>query len=128
MRETEFSLKCNKTSQKIILGRCCCWRPGLAENDRHHECEQLPARHLFPWSSRFRRIYRSCRASVLSGVKAIGAVLTLAQWQAQLIIPVAVKNRYSVNPHKGSDFTRLFSHCGLFLFAKSDNVTPRFYF
>lgn len=29
MRENGFSLKCNKTSQKIILGRCCCWRPGL---------------------------------------------------------------------------------------------------
>lgn len=29
--KTEFSLKCNKTSQKIILGRCCCWRPGLRE-------------------------------------------------------------------------------------------------
>lgn len=29
----------------------------LAENERHTECEQLLARHLFPWSSRFLDVF-----------------------------------------------------------------------
>lgn len=71
--KTEFSLKCSKTSQKIILGRCCYWRLWLAENDRHHECEQLGTASVSVVVPLSGRIYRSCRASVLSGVGATGA-------------------------------------------------------
>ncbi len=58
MLKTEFSLKCNKTSQKIILGRCCCWRP-LAENDRHHECANNSPAASVSVVVPLRRIYRS---------------------------------------------------------------------
>ncbi|EGZ3833005.1 Tat proofreading chaperone DmsD [Salmonella enterica subsp. enterica serovar Bovismorbificans] len=63
----------------------------LAENDRHHECEQLLAWHLFPWSSRFLDVFIDHAGHPFYQALGQLARLTLAQWQAQLIIPVAVK-------------------------------------
>lgn len=49
------------------------------------------ARHLFPWSSRFLDVFIDHAGHPFYQALGQLARLTLAQWQAQLIIPVAVK-------------------------------------
>ncbi|HBD6433788.1 Tat proofreading chaperone DmsD [Shigella flexneri] len=66
-------------------------RQWLAENGRQTECEELLAWHLFPWSTRFLDVF--IEKAEHPFYRALGelARLTLAQWQSQLLIPVAVK-------------------------------------
>ncbi len=73
MRENGIQFEMQQNEPEDHFGSLLLLAAWLAENDRHHECEQLLAWHLFPWSSLSGRIYRSCRASVLSGVGATGA-------------------------------------------------------
>ncbi|MGS9059238.1 Tat proofreading chaperone DmsD, partial [Salmonella enterica subsp. enterica serovar Infantis] len=67
----------------------------VAENDGLLVCEQLLDLHLFPWSSRFLDVFIDHSGHPFYQALGQLALLTLAQWQAQLIIPVAVKPLFS---------------------------------
>ncbi|VDZ94175.1 Anaerobic dimethyl sulfoxide reductasechaperone DmsD [Salmonella enterica subsp. enterica] len=100
----------------------------LAENDRHHECEQLLAWHLFPWSSRFLDVFIDHAGHPFYQALGQLARLTLAQWQAQLIIPRRCKTVIPLIPTKGRILPAFSPIAAYFYLQKSDNVTPRFYF
>ncbi|MGM5391175.1 Tat proofreading chaperone DmsD [Salmonella enterica] len=91
MRENGIQFEMQQNEPEDHFGSLLLLAAGLAENDRHHECEQLLAWHLFPWSSRFLDVFIDHAGHPF--YQALGQLtrLTLAQWQAQLIIPVAVK-------------------------------------
>ena len=99
---TAFQTQCEETHaqawQRLFVGPwadnfgslllMAAW---LAENGRQTECEELLAWHLFPWSTRFLDVF--IEKAEHPFYRALGelARLTLAQWQSQLLIPVAVK-------------------------------------
>ncbi|MBP1520851.1 Tat proofreading chaperone DmsD [Salmonella enterica subsp. enterica serovar Worthington] len=90
MRENGIQFEMQQNEPEDHFGSLLLLAARLAENDRHHECEQL-GRHLFPWSSRFLDVFIDHAGHPFYQALGQLARLTLAQWQAQLIIPVAVK-------------------------------------
>lgn len=91
MRENGIQFEMQQNEPEDHFGSLLLLAAWLAENDRHHECEQLLAWHLFPWSSRFLDVFIDHAGHPFYQALGQLARLTLAQWQAQLIIPVAVK-------------------------------------
>ncbi|EAA4825313.1 TPA: Tat proofreading chaperone DmsD [Salmonella enterica subsp. enterica serovar Typhimurium] len=91
MRENGIQFEMQQNEPEDHFGSLLLLAAWLAENDRHHECEQLLVWHLFPWSSRFLDVFIDHAGHPFYQALGQLARLTLAQWQAQLIIPVAVK-------------------------------------
>lgn len=91
MRENGIQFVMQQNEPEDHFGSLLLLAAWLAENGRHHECEQLLAWHLFPWSSRFLDVFIDHAGHPFYQALGQLARLTLAQWQAQLIIPVAVK-------------------------------------
>ncbi|WP_183049004.1 Tat proofreading chaperone DmsD, partial [Salmonella enterica] len=91
MRENGIQFEMQQNEPEDHFGSLLLLAAWLAENDRHHECEQLLSWHLFPWSSRFLDVFIDHAGHPFYQALGQLARLTLAQWQAQLIIPVAVK-------------------------------------
>ncbi len=91
MRENGIQFEMQQNEPEDHFGSLLLLAAWLAENDRHHECEQLLAWHLFPLSSRFLDVFIDHAGHPFYQALGQLARLTLAQWQAQLIIPVAVK-------------------------------------
>lgn len=91
MRENGIQFEMQQNEPEDHFGSLLLLAAWLAENGRHHECEQLLAWHLFPWSSRFLDVFIDHAGHPFYQALGQLARLTLAQWQAQLIIPVAVK-------------------------------------
>ncbi|ECI5353467.1 Tat proofreading chaperone DmsD [Salmonella enterica subsp. enterica] len=91
MRENGIQFEMQQNEPEDHFGSLLLLAAWLAENERHHECEQLLAWHLFPWSSRFLDVFIDHAGHPFYQALGQLARLTLAQWQAQLIIPVAVK-------------------------------------
>ncbi|MBS2140729.1 Tat proofreading chaperone DmsD, partial [Escherichia coli] len=85
----QFEMKQNEPEDNF--GSLLLMAAWLAENGRQTECEELLAWHLFPWSTRFLDVF--IEKAEHPFYRALGelARLTLAQWQSQLLIPVAVK-------------------------------------
>ncbi len=63
----------------------------LAENGRDTERDQLMARHLLPWSTRFLSVFVENAAHPFYTALGKLAQLTLAEWQSTLLIPIAEK-------------------------------------
>ncbi len=73
MRENGIQFEMQQNEPEDHFGSLLLLAARLAENDRHHECEQLRPASVSVVVPLSGRIYRSCRASVLSGVGATGA-------------------------------------------------------
>lgn len=91
MRENGIHFEMQQNEPEDHFGSLLLMAAWLAETGRHQECEQLLAWHLFPWSSRFLDLFIENAAQPF--YQALGELArhTLAQWQSQLLIPVAVK-------------------------------------
>ena len=91
MRDNGIQFAMQQNEPEDHFGSLLLLTAWLAENERHTECEQLLAWHLFPWSSRFLNVF--IEKADHPFYQALGelARLTLAQWQSQLLIPVADK-------------------------------------
>lgn len=94
MRDNYIHCEIEQTEPEDHFGSLLLLAAWLAESGRPQECEQLLAWHLLPWSSRFLDIFIENAAHPF--YQALGELArhTLAQWQSQLIIPVAVKTLY----------------------------------
>lgn len=90
MRDNGIQFDMQQNEPEDHFGSLLLLTARLAENGHHNACEQLLARHLLPVGPFPRSLYRESRSSVLSGPGEL-ARLTLAHWQSQLLIPVAVK-------------------------------------
>ncbi|EGE4660345.1 Tat proofreading chaperone DmsD [Salmonella bongori serovar 48:i:- str. 94-0708] len=91
MRENGIQFEVQQNEPEDHFGSLLLLAAWLAEQGRYHECEQLLAWHLFPWSSRFLDVFIDHAGHPFYQALGQLARLTLAQWQTQLIIPVAVK-------------------------------------
>ncbi len=91
MREKGIQFEMKQNEPEDNFGSLLLMAAWLAENGRQTECEELLAWHLFPWSTRFLDVF--IEKAEHPFYRALGelARLTLAQWQSQLLIPVAVK-------------------------------------
>lgn len=91
MREKGIQFEMQQNEPEDHFGSLLLMAAWLAENGRQTECEELLAWHLFPWSTRFLDVF--IEKAEHPFYRALGelARLTLAQWQSQLLIPVAVK-------------------------------------
>ncbi|STL58699.1 anaerobic dimethyl sulfoxide reductase maturation protein (twin-arginine leader-binding protein) [Escherichia coli] len=91
MREKGIQFEMKQNEPEDHFGSLLLMAAWLAENGRQTECEELLAWHLFPWSTRFLDVF--IEKAEHPFYRALGelARLTLAQWQSQLLIPVAVK-------------------------------------
>ncbi|XNM62309.1 Tat proofreading chaperone DmsD [Escherichia coli] len=91
MREKGIQFEMKQNEPENHFGSLLLMAAWLAENGRQTECEELLAWHLFPWSTRFLDVF--IEKAEHPFYRALGGLarLTLAQWQSQLLIPVAVK-------------------------------------
>ncbi|WP_336220416.1 Tat proofreading chaperone DmsD [Citrobacter amalonaticus] len=91
MRENGIHFEMQQNEPEDHFGSLLLMAAWLAETGRHQECEQLLAWHLFPWSSRFLEVFIENADHPFYQALGELARYTLAQWQSQLLIPVAVK-------------------------------------
>ncbi|MTH46092.1 Tat proofreading chaperone DmsD [Intestinirhabdus alba] len=91
MRENSIQFIVRQNEPEDHFGSLLLMAAWLAENGRHGECQQLLAWHLLPWSSRFLEVFIEHAGHPF--YQALGELArhTLAGWQSQLLIPVAVK-------------------------------------
>ncbi|WP_039058320.1 Tat proofreading chaperone DmsD [Enterobacter sp. Bisph1] len=94
MRENDIAFLSGQNEPEDHFGALLLLAAWLAEHGNHAACEQLLAWHLLPWSNRF--LDEFCHHAQHPFFTALGqlARLTLAQWQASLLIPVAQKTLY----------------------------------
>lgn len=94
MRENGIQFEMKQNEPEDNFGSLLLQAAWLAENERQTECEELLAWHLLPWSSRFLEVFIENANHPF--YRALGelARLTLSQWSAQLLIPVAEKNLF----------------------------------
>ncbi|QRG77251.1 Tat proofreading chaperone DmsD [Citrobacter sp. R56] len=91
MRDNGIQFEMQQNEPEDHFGSLLLLAAWLAENDRHTECEQLLAWHLLPWSSRFLEVFIENANHPFYQALGELAQHTLASWQSQLLIPVAVK-------------------------------------
>ncbi|HFQ8228449.1 TPA: Tat proofreading chaperone DmsD [Citrobacter freundii] len=91
MRDNGVHVEATQNEPEDHFGSLLLMAAWLAESGQHSECEQLLAWHLFPWSSRFLDIFIDNAGHPF--YRALGELArhTLAQWQSQLLTPVAEK-------------------------------------
>lgn len=91
MRDNGIQFEMQQNEPEDHFGSLLLLAAWLAENGRHTECEQLLAWHLLPWSSRFLEVFIENANHPFYQTLGELAQHTLATWQSQLLIPVAVK-------------------------------------
>lgn len=91
VRDNGIHFEMQKHEPEDHVGLLLLMAAWLAETDRHRECEQLMAWHLFPWSSRFLDVFIENAAHPFYQALGHLANLTLAKWSSCLLTPVAVK-------------------------------------
>ncbi|WEE15415.1 Tat proofreading chaperone DmsD [Citrobacter koseri] len=91
MRDNGIQFEIQQNEPEDHFGSLLLLAAWLAENGRHSECEQLLAWHLLPWSARFLSVFIEGANHPFYQAAGELAQQTLAQWQSQLLIPVAVK-------------------------------------
>ncbi|MCL6745858.1 MULTISPECIES: Tat proofreading chaperone DmsD [Kosakonia] len=91
MRDSNIAFNSGQNEPEDHFGTLLLMAAWLAEQGNHDACDQLLAWHLLPWSGRF--LGEFCDNARHPFFNALGqlARLTLAQWQSQLLIPVAQK-------------------------------------
>jgi TorA maturation chaperone TorD len=91
MRDNGIQFDMQQNEPEDHFGSLLLLTAWLAENGHHNACEQLLAWHLLPWAGRFLEVF--IEKADHPFYQALGelARLTLAHWQSQLLIPVAVK-------------------------------------
>jgi putative dimethyl sulfoxide reductase chaperone len=94
MRDNSIAFEMQQNEPEDHFGTLLLLAAWLAENGRHAECDQLLAWHLLPWSQRFLSVF--AQEANHPFYRALGqlALLTLADWQSSLLIPVAEKPLY----------------------------------
>lgn len=90
MREKGIQFEMKQNEPEDHFGSLLLMAAWLAENGRQTECEELLAWHLFRGQHVFLMFYRKAEHPFYRALGEL-ARLTLAQWQSQLLIPVAVK-------------------------------------
>ncbi len=94
MREKGIQFEMQQNEPEDHFGSLLLMAAWLAENGRQTECEELLAWHLFRGQHDF-LTFLSKKQNTLSTVHWVNWLsLTLAQWQSQLLIPVAVKSLF----------------------------------
>lgn len=94
MRENGIQFDMQQNEPEDHFGSLLLLAAWLAENAQHTLCEQLLAWHLFPWSARFLEEFITHAGHPFYEALGELAQKTLAGWQSQLLIPVAVKTLY----------------------------------
>lgn len=94
MRENGIQFDMQQNEPEDHFGSLLLLAAWLAENAQHTLCEQLLAWHLFPWSTRFLEEFVANAGHPFYEALGELAQKTLAGWQSQLLIPVAVKTLY----------------------------------
>lgn len=94
MRENGIQFEMQQNEPEDHFGSLLLLAAWLAENNQHTACEQLLAWHLFPWSTRFLDVFTEKAEHPFYAALGKLAQHTLAGWQSQLLIPVAVKTLY----------------------------------
>lgn len=94
MRENGIQFEMQQNEPEDHFGSLLLLAAWLAENGQHTACEQLLAWHVLPWSTRFLEVF--IEKADHPFYRALGelAQRTLAGWQSQLLIPVAVKTLF----------------------------------
>ncbi|EJU1462178.1 Tat proofreading chaperone DmsD [Salmonella enterica] len=86
MRENSIQFEMQQNEPEDHFGFLLLMVAWLAEQNRHNECEQLLAWHLFPWSSRFLEVFIENAGHPFYLALGKLASLTLAKWQTMLSI------------------------------------------
>ncbi|MET6677679.1 Tat proofreading chaperone DmsD [Citrobacter amalonaticus] len=94
MRDNDIHVEAEQNEPEDHFGSLLLMAAWLAENGRHSECEQLLAWHLLPWSSRFLDVFIESAGHPFYQALGELARYTLAQWQSQLLTPVAEKTLF----------------------------------
>lgn len=94
MRDNGIHVETEQNEPEDHFGSLLLMAAWLAESGRHSECEQLLAWHLFPWSFRFLDVFIENAGHPF--YQALGELArhTLAQWQSQLLRPIAEKTLF----------------------------------
>lgn len=94
MREEKILFASEQNEPEDHIGTLLLLAAWLAENERAGACEQLLAWHILPWSTRFLTVFSEQAAHPFYASLGQLARLTLADWQRQLLMPVADKPLY----------------------------------
>lgn len=94
MRDNGIHFVMQQNEPEDHFGSLLLMAAWLAEQGHHTQCAELLAWHLFPWSTRFLDVFIEQAGHPFYQAAARLARLTLAQWQAELLIPVPVKKLY----------------------------------
>lgn len=94
MRENNISFEVQQNEPADHFGTLLMLAAWLAESGRDAERDQLLAWHLLPWGQRFLTVFIEQAAHPFYTGLAQLARLTLADWQASLLIPVSDKPLY----------------------------------
>lgn len=94
MRENQIAFDVAQNEPEDHFGTLLMLAAWLVENDRQEACDQLLAWHLLPWAPRFLNEFVAKANHPFFSALAELAQNTLAQWQSQLLIPVADKKLY----------------------------------
>ena len=89
MRENNIAFEMQQNEPEDHFGTLLLLAAWLAENGREAECAQLLAWHLLPWSTRFLSVFVENAGHPFYTALGRLAQLTLADWRAGLLIPVA---------------------------------------
>ena len=91
MREKGIQFEMKQNEPEDHFGSLLLMAAWLAENGRQTELRRIAGMAPFSWSTRFLDVF--IEKAEHPFYRALGelARLTLAQWQSQLLIPVAVK-------------------------------------
>ncbi|MGL5697710.1 MAG: Tat proofreading chaperone DmsD [Kluyvera sp.] len=94
MRENDIAFDVQQNEPEDHFGTLLMLAAWLVENDRQPACEQLLAWHLLPWAKHFLAEFIAKADHPFFSALGQLAQQTLAQWQSQLLIPVADKKLY----------------------------------
>ncbi|WP_312947253.1 Tat proofreading chaperone DmsD [Superficieibacter sp.] len=94
MRENGIAFDATQNEPEDHVGTLLLLVAWLSENGQSAQRDQLLAWHLLPWAGRFLSQFVEHAAHPFYQALGQLAQITLAQWQADLLIPVAQKTLY----------------------------------
>lgn len=91
LRENNIAFEAQQNEPEDHIGTLLLLAAWLTEQGKTQACDELLAWHLLPWSGRFLTVLEDKAQHPFWQAFARLAKLTLAEWQANLLMPVAQK-------------------------------------